>query len=113
MMSNSRLAEQIHGMIRHNLRSQIGMDQADHQRQYAAHDYEMREPRRIVSDMAGDGRETKKRAMQHEKTKEQKLILSGQVLDGSYNFADMVRSELAPDDIVGSVSKWRDAGRRK
>ena len=33
MMSNSRLCEQIHGMMRHSLNPGIGMDQADHHRQ--------------------------------------------------------------------------------
>ena len=46
MMSNSRLAEQVHGMMRHGLQSSIGMDQADHQRQFTTNiDYGLRESR--------------------------------------------------------------------
>jgi len=34
MMSNSRLCEQVHGMMRHGLRALVGMEQSDHQRAY-------------------------------------------------------------------------------
>ena len=44
MMSNSRLCEQMHGMMRFGLSSAIGMDQADTQQMYATGpDYEMRQ----------------------------------------------------------------------
>ena len=43
MMSNSRLCEQIHGMMRHGLRSQQGMAQVDAQNTYATtHSYKMK-----------------------------------------------------------------------
>ena len=56
MMSNSRLCEQIHGMMRHALRSSIGMEQADHQRMHSTGtDYNMKEERRkIASDDTGE-----------------------------------------------------------
>ena len=62
MMSNSRLAEQVHGMMRHGLRFQYGMDQADHHRQFASHqDYIQREERRSISNTSGEVRSKKKR----------------------------------------------------
>ena len=43
MMSNSRLCEQIHGMMRHGLCSGLGMDQVDAQQSYSTStDYEMK-----------------------------------------------------------------------
>ena len=51
MMSNSRLCEQIHGMMRHSLNPGIGMDQADHHRQYiSTTGFEMCEERRKLCD---------------------------------------------------------------
>jgi len=47
MMSNSRLCEQIHGMMQHGLRSSVGIQQADHQRMFSTMiDYPMKEERR-------------------------------------------------------------------
>jgi len=44
MMSNSWLCEQVHGMMRHRLRSAIGIMQANHQGIYATRiDYGMKE----------------------------------------------------------------------
>lgn len=46
MMSNSRLCEQVHGMMRHSLNPGIGMDQADHHCQYSTNTgYKMCEAR--------------------------------------------------------------------
>ncbi|KAL7526020.1 hypothetical protein ACHAWF_001602, partial [Thalassiosira exigua] len=81
MMSNSRLCEQIHGMMRHGLKAQIGMDQADHHRQYSyTTDYGMREERRAIGDGSTASREKRKKAKEHLKTKQQQLLLCDQLL---------------------------------
>ena len=49
MMSHSRLCESVHGMMRHYLRYDIGMDQIDAQRSHmVTTEYEMRERRRKI-----------------------------------------------------------------
>ena len=55
MLSNSRLCEQIHGMMRHGLRKEVGMDQADQHRIYnSGIDHEMKEERRNMSGMCNN-----------------------------------------------------------
>ena len=91
MMSNSRLCEQIHGMMRHSLKSEIGMDQADHQRQYASQtDHGMREARQLVGDGYGKSRDEQKKARKHQKTKPQQEMLCHQLIDGSAEYAERV-----------------------
>ena len=111
MMSNSRLAEQIHGMMRASLRSQIGMDQADHQRQHAAHtDYSMREERRAIGDGSSGSRDERKKARKHDKTKDQVVMLGQQVIDRSAQFVEE-ESHLGKDEIT-TVSEIDKMGRR-
>ncbi len=112
MMSNSRLCEQIHGMMRHGLNPSIGMAQADHHRQYTAGiDYRMREERRLMGDGSGGDRENRKKALRHDKSKTQQEMLCAQLVEGSREYADEVRSELSEADIT-TVSEMRDKGQR-
>ena len=62
MMSNSWLCEQIHGMMRHGLRSAIGIMQANHQRMYATRiDYGLKEEqRRLLTAMEEYHRQKKR-----------------------------------------------------
>ena len=70
MMSNSRLCKQIHGMMRHGLNPNIGMDEANHHRQCSSStNYEMNEARRVLGDASGKSREEQKNAVKRSKTK--------------------------------------------
>ena len=73
-VSNSRLCEQIHGMMRYVLNPAIGMDQADHHHQYTTHTaYGMCEARRILIDGSGKGQNKKKKAVKHSKQSHRRL----------------------------------------
>ena len=62
MLSKSHLCDQIHGMMRHRLRSQIGMEQADHQRIYnSGENYEMNEEKRNMPLVASVYKKNKRR----------------------------------------------------
>lgn len=79
MMSNSRLCEQIHGMMRHGLRDGTGMDEADAQRSYATStDYNMKEERRRMS-LRTNGNGKKMKPEVHCHTKDQQQLLSQQI----------------------------------
>ena len=82
MMSNSRLCEQIHGMMRHGLRSGIGMDQADAQQTYAtATDFEFKNERRqMVLNALPEPPTKKRKSVEHNKTKLQQQKLSDQLV---------------------------------
>jgi len=113
MMSNSRLVEQIHGMLRSNLRSQVGMDQADHHRQFSAHqEYKMREARRKIADESGEKRDKQKKALKHDKTNEQKVMIGRQMIKLAEETEEMIKTELEPDEVP-TMSYWNDErGRR-
>ncbi|KAL7554031.1 hypothetical protein ACHAWF_017895, partial [Thalassiosira exigua] len=112
MVSNSRLCEQIHAMMQHGLKAQIGMDQADHRRQYSCTtDYGMREERRAISDDSTASREKRKKVKEHLKTKQQQLLLCDQLLSQSRKFAKEVKEELQDKDIV-SKTAVKEAGCR-
>ena len=113
MMSNSRLCEQIHGMMRHGLNPNIGMDEADHHRQYSSStNFEMNEARRALGDASGISREKQKRAVKHSNTKSQKVMMCGQVLERATEYAERVSRELDPDEIP-TVTEVKLDGRRK
>ena len=112
-MSNSRLCEQIHRMIRHGLNPNIGMDEADHHRQYSSStNFEMNEARRVLGDASGKSREKQKRAVKHSKTKSQKIMMCGQVLERATEYAERVSRELDADEIP-TVTEVKLDGRRK
>ena len=82
MMSNSRLCEQVHGMMRQRLRKDIGMDQADAQMGYLTRDsYELREKRRNQSSTESNEPSAKRRkkARDHNKTLKQVLMIGEQL----------------------------------
>ena len=113
MMSNSRLCEQIHGMMRHGLRSQQGMDHIDAQNTYTVrHAYRMRQER--IQERAlvtSDGPQAKRRRLDHNATKGQAHHLSVQPMELS-GWARKAQILLArPGHGIPSVSAIRAAGR--
>ena len=65
-MPNSRLCEQIHGMMRNGLRSAIGIMQADRQRMYSTGiSYGLKEEWRILLTGTEEYHHQKKRAAKH------------------------------------------------
>lgn len=111
-LSNSRLCEQVHGMSRHNLRTQVGMEQADHQRIYCTTiDYEMKEGRRNINCDAEDFKGKKRKAAKHSRTKAQLHLLSKQMCDRACAFvADVEGSDLG--ESLPSISSIKKKGRR-
>ena len=87
MMSNSRLCEQIHGMMRHSLKSSgPGMDQIDATLFYATGtDYVMKRESRDLLSGRQEGQPPKKKlkSLDHNKTKPQIVMLSEQLLEGA------------------------------
>ena len=113
MMSNSRLCEQIHGMMRHGLNPNIGMDEADHHRQYSSStNFDMNEARRRIGDASGNAREVQKKAVKHSRTKPQKVMLCEQVLHRAIGYGEQVSLELDADEIP-TVTHVKLDGRRK
>ena len=96
--SNSRLCEQIHGMMRHGLRAGIGMDQADAQCSYqTSMDYEMKRERRdmLFDKDESPAKKTRKGDTSHNKNKQQLQRLSQQLIQRASDFANKARSILA------------------
>ena len=109
--SNSRLCEQIHGMLRKSLESGIGMDQADAQFSYKVNkEYYLREARR---DLVNAGTPTKdkdgnrvRKITKHNRTKEQIEMIGKQMLECISNYKD------ADFSTVMAVNKINKTGRR-
>ena len=81
-LSNSRLCEQIHGMMWHGLRSQIGMEQADHQKIYnSGENYEMNEERRNIPQVESVYNNKHKKEAKHSDNKEQQIRSSEQLIE--------------------------------
>ena len=114
MMSNSRLCEQIHGMMRHGLRSSIGMDQADHQRMYdTGTNYLMKEERRnMMSTDANAFRKKHKKARQHSKTKGQQQRMSRQLIEQSATFVKVAESVMVMElDSIHNIIQVSKGGK--
>ena len=79
--SNSRLAEQIHGDLRANLRVGTGMDEVDAQRNYnTSTEYNFRRKRRQHA--IDESRPTKRlKSIDHNKTKSQLAMIGEQISD--------------------------------
>ena len=116
MMSNSRLCEQIHGMMRHGLRVGTGMDQADAQRCHSTEtDYELRQERRDMAMESSSERPTKRRkgGYHHSKTKAQQSKLSEQLLSRVSAFVHSAKLLLAnAGHGIPSVREVHNKGRR-
>ena len=114
MMSNSRLCEQIHGMLRHALRDGTGMAEVDSRQGYAVRtDYEMKAERKnLVADGTSPSRNGAKKMKpnKHSDTKIQVQLLSNQLLKRS---ADFSREAMAIVDEVPSIREITKEGRRK
>ena len=114
MMSNSRLCEQIHGMMRFGLSSAIGIDQADAQQTYATGpDYEMKQERRESAMDAMPEPPTKKyRRVKHNHSKVQQRLLGTQLLERGKEFAESAKALLAvPGHGIPTVTEICIAGR--
>ena len=112
MLSNSRLCEQIHGMMRHGLRYQVGMEQADSQRIYnSGIDHEMKEERRNTNQVASEFRETHKKAAKHSQTKNQQVQLSEQLVGRASKFAETMTVPTL-EETIPDLSTINSRGRR-
>eukprot|EP00956_Cyclotella_meneghiniana_P026852 scaffold59070_cov82-Cyclotella_meneghiniana.AAC.2 len=116
MMSNSRLCEQVHGMMRQRLRKDIGMDQADAQMGYLTRDsYELREERRNQSSTESNEPPAKRRkkARDHNKTLLQVLMIGEQLDEKLTSWMAEAKALLSePGNGVPSITTIRDEGRR-
>ena len=114
MMSNSRLCEQVHGMMRQTLRAGTGMDEADAHRTFTTSiDYVMKEERRRL---VTNGQEKEKaakrtRAEEHSSTKTQLHMLSEQLVTRAFEYSLLVSS--AALDQIESVKSIITQGRRQ
>ena len=118
MMSNSRLCEQIHGMMRHSLKSSgPGMDQIDATLFYATGtDYVMRRERRDLLSGRQEGQPPKKKlkSLDHNKTKPQIVMLSEQLLEGASKWKGGSESILSQPNNGGipTIKQIQLSGRR-
>jgi hypothetical protein len=116
MISNRRLCEQIHGMMRHGLRSGLGMNQVDAQQSYSTStDYEMkRERREMVLEEDGKPASKRHKGIDLNKTKQQHQKLSYQLLDRVQEFVRKSRNLLSePGHGIPSVAEINKNGRRQ
>ena len=105
MLSNSRLCEQTHGMMRHAMRSQLGVEQADEQTIYnAGIRHEMNEERRSMGQDTTEHRDKKKKAAKHSRTKDQIVRLSEQVTERARQYDLVLQSISAYLPSAGSIS---------
>ncbi|EJK53676.1 hypothetical protein THAOC_26834, partial [Thalassiosira oceanica] len=87
MLSNSRLCEQIHGMNRHALRSQLGEEQTDQQRIYSSGiDHQLKEERRNMNESSSRFKSKNKKAAKHSVNTSQIQRLSEQIIEMSRKF---------------------------
>ncbi len=116
MMSNSRLCEQIHGMMRHGLHSGLEMDQVNAQQSYSTStDYEMKQECREMV-LKEDGKPAAKghKGIDHNKTKQLHQKLSYQLLDLVQEFVQKSRDLLSePGHGIPSVAEINKNGRRQ
>ena len=114
MMSNNRLCEQIHSMMRHGLQGGTEMDQVDAQQSDSiGTDFGMKdERRRMVLDTLPPSAKRHK-SVEHNKTKKQQQELSKQLvenIDVWTRKAQILLSEL--DHGIPSMSEINSIGRR-
>jgi hypothetical protein len=114
-MSNSRLCEQTHGMMRHGLRTSVGMEQADKQRAYnMSTGYKLNEQqRKLVLNSKGELHERAKKSAKHSATKNQLELLSLQIHEHSREYVDLVAMEDGLlESYCPSITKINKNGRR-
>ena len=110
MMSNSRLCEQIHGMMRKVLRLGTGQEEADKHRAYSTGtDFEMKEERRAM--VPGKKNVKRRKAKRHSSTKAQHIQHSKQLCERSKAFS-LVAEPLFGGEKVPSRRQVHTAGRR-
>jgi hypothetical protein len=119
MPSNSRLCEQIHGMMRQRHRKGIGMDQDDSQQVYVTGTcYEMREQRRRGESINRDGgkrpaKKQQKKSRDHNKTQTQVLMMGPQIEEQLAKWLPKAKALLAePDHGIPLISEINRLGRR-
>jgi len=115
MMSNSRLCEQIHGMMRFGLSSTIGMDQSDAIQTYATGlDYDMKRERQETAKSALQQPSKKKyRQVKHNHSKVLQRQLGTQLVEQSKKFGISAKSFLAqPGHGILTATDISITGRR-
>jgi hypothetical protein len=118
MMSHSRLCESVHGMMRHYLRYDIGMDQIDaHRTHMVTTEYGLRETRRKIlrDDNGRDDRPKKKMrcSVKHNKTKTQVDLMGVQLVNAAEDFqAEASKILDQPGHGIPSLTLISDLGRR-
>ena len=112
MLSNSRLCEQIHGMMWHALRKEIGIDEVDQQRIYMSGiAHKMNEERQNMISATIEHRDKHKTAVKHSRIKDQLLRLSEQLAERGDKFATMMQYS-SWDQSVSSITTINGLGRR-
>lgn len=124
MMSNSRLCEQIHGMLRHALRDGTGMDEVDDRQSYSVGpNYNMRQERRemvssgesssggVGARVASSSKKRKTKPNKHSDTKDQVRVLSKQLVERAARFKTAATATILQH--VPTVGEIHRGGRRK
>ena len=116
MMSNSRLCEQVHGMMRKNLRIGTGQHEADNQRPYTTGiDCEMKDERRATANKRKIDhyleKTRTKRDRLHADSKEQAQLLSHQFVTRSRAFL-LNAAPIIDAKMVSMKNAINSAGRR-
>ena len=114
MMSNSRLCEQLHGVMQHNLRSGTGMDEVDARQTYCTgRRYEMRQERRNMVSSSTERPTKKFCGVKHSKTKEQIEFLSHQLVREVAVFERQAKELLnTANNGIPSANELNILGRR-
>ena len=98
-------------MMRHGLRIQVGLEQADHQRIYSFKtDHEMKDERRNMETDTDEYRNKHKKAAKHSSTKPQLICLSEKIYERASKAT--ASSDTVDDDKIPSITDIKLRGRR-
>jgi len=113
MMSNSRLCEQMHGALRHGLRSEQGMDEVDARRDYeVVFGYLFKQERR-EKDLNSREAKRQKVSHKHDNTKDQLVMVSAQLTKYLPQWLKEAEELLQqPNHGIPSVTEIKNNGRR-
>ena len=114
MMSNSRLCEQMHGALRHGLRSQQGMDEVDARRSYeVVNGYLFKQERRHAY-LSVRKAKRQKVSRKHNNTKTQITMVSDQLTEYLPKWLKQAKELLQqPNHRVPTLSDIKAMGRRE
>ncbi|EJK52059.1 hypothetical protein THAOC_28715 [Thalassiosira oceanica] len=103
MLSNSRLCEQIHGMNRHALRSQLGEEQTDQQRIYSSGiDHQLKEERRNMNESSSRFKSKNKKAAKHSVSAEVPSVSEISKRGRRYRNRLNLQAQMAEEDVRAS-----------